>query len=35
MLLAKTGAIDPRLGAWAPLAVFIAAGVLLFRTART
>ncbi len=35
MLLAKTGAIDPRLGAWAPLVVFIAAGVLLFRTART
>ena len=35
MLLAKTGAIDPRLGAWAPLVVFVAAGILLFRTART
>ncbi len=35
MLLAKTGAIDPSLGAWAPLVVFLAAGVLLFRTART
>jgi len=35
MLLAKTGAIDPRIGAWAPLVVFITAGVLLFRTART
>jgi lipopolysaccharide export system permease protein len=35
MLMAKTGVIDPRVGAWAPLAVFIAAGVLLFRTART
>jgi lipopolysaccharide export system permease protein len=35
MLLAKTGAIDPRIGAWAPLFVFVAAGILLFRTART
>jgi lipopolysaccharide export system permease protein len=35
MLLAKTGAIDPRVGAWAPLAFFIVAGILLFRTART
>lgn len=35
MLLAKTGAIDPRIGAWMPLVVFLAAGVLLFRTART
>jgi lipopolysaccharide export system permease protein len=35
MLLAKTGAIDPRIGAWAPLVVFILAGTLLFRTART
>jgi lipopolysaccharide export system permease protein len=35
MLLAKTGAIDPRMGAWAPLVAFVAAGVLLFRSART
>ena len=35
MLLAKTGSIDPRVGAWAPLVVFVAAGVLLFRTSRT
>jgi lipopolysaccharide export system permease protein len=35
MLLAKTGALDPRVGAWAPLVVFVAAGLLLFRTART
>jgi lipopolysaccharide export system permease protein len=35
MLLAKTGALDPRIGAWAPLLVFSVAGVLLFRTART
>jgi lipopolysaccharide export system permease protein len=35
MLLAKTGAIDPRIGAWAPFVVFMAAGILLFRTART
>jgi lipopolysaccharide export system permease protein len=35
MLLAKTGAMDPAVGAWAPLAVFMAAGILLFRTART
>jgi lipopolysaccharide export system permease protein len=35
MLLAKTGAIDPRVGAWAPLVVFMAAGVILFKTART
>ena len=35
MLLAKTGAIDPMIGAWAPFVLFMAAGVLLFRTART
>jgi lipopolysaccharide export system permease protein len=35
MLLAKTGAIDPRVGAWAPLVVFVVAGAILFRTART
>jgi lipopolysaccharide export system permease protein len=35
MLLAKTGAIEPWLGAWAPLVIFIAAGALLFKTART
>lgn len=35
MLLAKTGAIDPRIGAWAPFVVFMAAGILLFRNART
>jgi lipopolysaccharide export system permease protein len=35
MLLAKAGTLDPRIGAWAPLAVFIAAGILLFRLART
>ena len=35
MLLAKTGMIAPAAGAWAPLIVFLAAGVLMFRTART
>jgi lipopolysaccharide export system permease protein len=35
MLLAKTGAIDPLIGAWAPFVVFMAAGILLFRAART
>ena len=35
MLMAKTGDLDPRLGAWSPLVLFIVAGVLLFRTART
>jgi lipopolysaccharide export system permease protein len=35
MLLAKTGELDPRIGAWAPLVVFAAAGILLFRSART
>lgn len=35
MLLAKTGAIDPRIGAWAPFVVFFLAGALLFRTSRT
>jgi lipopolysaccharide export system permease protein len=35
MLLAKAGMLDPRIGAWAPLAVFIAAGLLMFRMART
>ncbi|HUW41571.1 MAG TPA: LptF/LptG family permease [Rectinemataceae bacterium] len=35
MLLAKNGVVDPRMGAWAPLAVFAAAGWLMFRRART
>jgi lipopolysaccharide export system permease protein len=35
MLMANTGAIDPRAGAWVPLIVYLAAGVALFRTART
>ena len=35
MLMAKTGAIDPRIGAWAPFVAFMAAGILLFRSART
>jgi lipopolysaccharide export system permease protein len=35
MLMAKTGSIDPRIGAWAPFVIFMAAGVLLFRGART
>jgi lipopolysaccharide export system permease protein len=35
MLLAKAGVIDPRAGAWTPLVVFVTAGILLFRTART
>jgi lipopolysaccharide export system permease protein len=35
MLLAKTGSIDPRAGAWSPLIVFAAMGILLFKTART
>lgn len=35
MLLAKTGAIDPRAGAWFPLVLFLTAGVLLFRSAKT
>ncbi len=35
MLLAKSGALDPRIGAWAPLVVFLASGFLLFKTART
>jgi len=35
MLLAKTGAVDPGLGAWIPLAIFLAAGVLMFKSART
>ena len=35
MLLAKTGSLDPRIGAWAPLVVFSAVGILLFRTAKT
>jgi lipopolysaccharide export system permease protein len=35
MLLAKTGAVDPRLGAWLPLAIFLAAGILMFKSART
>jgi lipopolysaccharide export system permease protein len=35
MLLAKTGVLEPWIGAWSPLAVFIVAGVLLFRNART
>jgi len=35
MLLAKTGVVDPRAGAWAPLVIFMTAGYLLFRRART
>ncbi|MGO8694188.1 MAG: LptF/LptG family permease [Rectinemataceae bacterium] len=35
MLLGKTGVVDPRVGAWAPLAIFAAAGYLMFRHART
>jgi lipopolysaccharide export system permease protein len=35
MLLAKDGTIDPRIGAWAPLVLFVAAGTALFRKART
>jgi lipopolysaccharide export system permease protein len=35
MLLAKSGTLDPRVGAWAPLVVFVVVGILLFRTART
>lgn len=35
MLLAKTGDLDPRIGAWAPLVVFIGLGVVAFRKART
>jgi len=35
MLMAKTGDIDPRVGAWAPLVIFIALGVISFKNART
>jgi lipopolysaccharide export system permease protein len=35
MLMAKTGTLDPRIGAWAPFVVFMTAGILLFRSART
>lgn len=35
MLLARNGIVDPRTGAWAPLAIFAAAGWLSFRRART
>jgi lipopolysaccharide export system permease protein len=35
MLFAKTGAIDPRTGAWGPLIAFALVGFLLFRRART
>ncbi|HTX74070.1 MAG TPA: LptF/LptG family permease [Rectinemataceae bacterium] len=35
MLMAKTGVIDPRAGAWAPLLIFGASGYWLFRKART
>jgi lipopolysaccharide export system permease protein len=35
MLFAKTGIVDPRAGAWAPLVLFSIAGILLFRSART
>jgi lipopolysaccharide export system permease protein len=35
MLLAKTGLVDPALGAWAPLVIFGTSGTLLFRFART
>jgi lipopolysaccharide export system permease protein len=35
MLLAKTGLLPPALGAWLPLGLFAAVGVVLFRRART
>ena len=35
MLFAKTGLIDPALGAWSPLLVFAVVSVLLYRLART
>jgi lipopolysaccharide export system permease protein len=35
MLLAKTGAIDPRAGAWIPLLIFLAAGIVMFKSAKT
>jgi lipopolysaccharide export system permease protein len=35
MLMAKTGDLDPRIGAWAPLVIFIVLGVTSFRNART
>jgi lipopolysaccharide export system permease protein len=35
MLLAKTGVIEPWVGAWSPLIIFMAAGIILFRLART
>lgn len=35
MLLAKEGTIDPRVGAWSPLFLFLVAGYLAFRKART
>jgi Predicted permeases len=35
MLMAKTGDLDPRLGAWAPLVLFVALGAVAFRNART
>jgi lipopolysaccharide export system permease protein len=35
MLLAKTGIIQPWAGAWSPLIIFAAVGIVLFRLART
>jgi lipopolysaccharide export system permease protein len=35
MLMAKAGTMDPRIGAWAPLAFFLVAGAFAFKTART
>lgn len=35
MLLAKTGVVDPAMGAWSPLLVFAAVSALLYRLART
>jgi lipopolysaccharide export system permease protein len=34
-ILSKSGSIPPLAGAWTPFTVFLALGVLLFRTART
>ena len=35
MLMAKTGDLDPRVGAWAPLVIFVVLGVASFKNART
>jgi lipopolysaccharide export system permease protein len=35
MLMAKAGSIDPRIGAWAPIAFFLIVGGMAFKTART